>query len=116
MPRRIRKIHRIARAIPIRIQTALPKRTPTVRAMKTHQSRVVDAIAIAQEIPVQCLAKLAIESQSRVHLMFGGLKTIGAVGHAIDAVATDIGERRVFLIGGQQDGALLTRVVGDIGI
>ena len=90
MPRRIRKIHRIARANTYTHSNHPPQTDSTVRAMKTHQSRVVGAIAIAQEIPVQCLAKLAIESQARDLLLFGGLKTKGGIRHAIDSAATDM--------------------------
>ena len=66
MPGRIRPIHRIPHAVHIGIQPTPTKRAPTVRTVETHQSRVVGAVAVTQQVPADLrFAQLTIETQAR---------------------------------------------------
>ncbi|WP_224788256.1 hypothetical protein [Pseudomonas fluorescens] len=80
--------------------------------MKAHQYRVVSAVAVTQQIPANTrLAQFTVETQARRDLLLRGLLAIGGIGDGIWFVLRDFGEDGVFIVGCQQDGALLARVV-----
>ena len=112
MPRRIRPIHRIPHAIHIRIQPTPSKRTPTVRAMKPHQSRVVGAVAVAQLIPTDIrFAQLTVEAQSCRDVLLRGLLAVGGVGDGIGFTIDYFANNRAAAVGRQQHYALAVRSV-----
>ena len=94
MPRRIRSINWITHAIHIRIQPTSTKRTPTVRALESHQPRVVSTVTVTQQIPANFrFAYLSIEAQPRSILLLRGLLAVSGVGDgvmfAVDDFAND---------------------------
>ncbi|MNN44186.1 hypothetical protein D3C81_1584640 [compost metagenome] len=106
MPRRIYPIHRIAHAVHIHIQSTAAKRAPIVRAMKAHQSRVVGAVAVTQQVPAnRCFTQLPIEAQPRRDCLLSGLFAIGGVADGVDGAVCDFGNDRVAAIRRQQHGS-----------
>ncbi|KQZ86392.1 hypothetical protein ASD60_02925 [Pseudomonas sp. Root562] len=78
-------IHWIPQTIPIRIQPTLPKRTPTVRAVKTHQHLVKRPITIAQQIPPRHrIRTFAVEAEQAEQTVLCRAMTIGGVGERIE--------------------------------
>jgi hypothetical protein len=101
-------IHRISHNIHIRIQSTPPERTPTVRAVKAHQRRVVSAIPVAQQIPADArLAQFTVETQARRNFPLRRLLPIDGISDGIGLTPGDFGEDGVFIVGSQQDGARL---------
>jgi hypothetical protein len=62
--------------------------------MEAHQSRVVSAITVTQQVPADvCFAQLTVEAQLRSDFLLTGQMTIGGIGDgiglAIDYFAND---------------------------
>jgi hypothetical protein len=75
--------------------------------MKTHQSRVVRTVTVAQQIPAGLrLAQFAVEAQPRGDFLSRGLMAVGGISQVIGCVANHFREHRVLAISGQQHRAL----------
>jgi len=79
--------------------------------MKAHQARVVDTVAITQEIPSGYrFAPFAVEAQLEGDFMLRRLVTVWRIRDAIGIACVDLSEYRVFKVHRQQQGTLLARV------
>jgi hypothetical protein len=78
--------------------------------MKPHQSRVVGAVAVAQQIPADTLfAQLTVEAQSRLDFLLRGLLAVGGVSEGVNLATDDFADDRMAAIGSQQYHALPER-------
>ncbi len=71
--------------------------------MKTHQPRVVGAVAVAQQIPTDIrLTQLTIEPQSCLDILLRGLLTVGGVGDGVGLAIDDFANDGLAAVGCQQ--------------
>ena len=108
MSRCVDFIYRVTRAIRIRIQPTLTKRTQTVRAVKPHQHRIKRSIAITQQIvPGQWVRPFAIEPHQTHPSICRLAVTIGRIGDGLClVVGFESVEHRALLINRQQRGVV----------
>ncbi|MHA6136370.1 hypothetical protein ACX3YC_02670 [Pseudomonas mohnii] len=80
--------------------------------MEPHQSRVVGAIAVAQQIPAEFgFAQLTIETQYRRDVLLRGLFAVGGVTDGVDLALDAFANDRLAAVGRQQYHALI-HIVG----
>ncbi|MDI2593065.1 hypothetical protein NYP20_00695 [Pseudomonas sp. N3-W] len=80
--------------------------------MKAHQSRVIGAVAVTQQIPAGLhFAQLAIEAQSRRDVLLRGLMAVGGVSDGVGFAIDDFANDRLTVVDGQQDSTLRNRIL-----
>jgi hypothetical protein len=71
--------------------------------MKTHQSRVVGSIAVAEQVPTDVrFAQLAVEAQLRRDCLLRGLLAVGGVGDGFGLAIDDFANDGLAAVGCQQ--------------
>ncbi|KRA90980.1 hypothetical protein ASD91_13370 [Pseudomonas sp. Root68] len=99
----LRSVCRVAHTIRIRIQPALPKRAPTIRAVKPHQHRVKRPITIPQQItPRHWIRSFAVEAEQAEQTVLHRAMAIRRVGHGVWPSDIKYIQHRTLLISGKQ--------------
>ena len=106
MPLHLDSVYWVPQAISISIQPTLPKRTPTIRAIKPHKHRIELPIPIAQMImPGHRVRPFAIEAEQSEQTVFRRTMAVRCVGEGIRLSGVQGIEYRALLVGSQQGGA-----------
>ncbi|MNO77805.1 hypothetical protein D3C76_689260 [compost metagenome] len=105
MPAWVTPVHRVAAAIAVWVD-ACSFRVQFVRAVETHQYRVVGAVATPQQVPAKgSLAGFAIEAEQTLQVAVGEVFAVGIVTGLLERAAIAFGDHATDMVGQQQPGA-----------